>query len=94
MPTRFDPRTDAHPMLAPKHAKLLSLVFAAGILPLIGLYALLMKISTPSPTGGMEPTVTMICYFAWTIIFGVLITVFWNFSRQLARESKGQYQTP
>jgi len=81
-------------MLAPKHAKLLSLALAAAILPLLALYALLMKISTPSVDGGMEPTVTMLCYFAWTIIFGALIIVCWDFSRQLARESKGQYQTP
>lgn len=81
-------------MLAPKHARLLSFALAAAILPLVALYALLMKISTPSPTGGMEPTVTMICYFAWTIIFGALIIVCWDFSRQLAREAKGQYQTP
>lgn len=81
-------------MLAPKHAKLLSLAIGAAILPLLALYALLMKMSTPSATGGMEPTVTMVCYFAWTIIFGVLVIVAWNFSRQLARESKGQYQTP
>ncbi|HYW31366.1 MAG TPA: hypothetical protein VE869_09790 [Gemmatimonas sp.] len=81
-------------MLAPKHARLLSFVFTLAILPLLGLYALLMKISTPSPEGGMEPTVTMICYFAWTIIFSALIIVSWNFSRQLAREAKGQFQTP
>jgi hypothetical protein len=81
-------------MLAPKTARLLSFVFTLAILPLLGLYALLMKISTPSPTGGMEPTVMTICYFAFTTIFGVLITVAWNFSRQLAREAKGQFQTP
>ena len=58
------------------------------------LYALLMKMSTPEVTGGMEPTVALICYFAFTIVFGALIVVCWNFSRQLARESKGQHQTP
>ena len=81
-------------MLAPKYARLLSYAAAAAILPLLGLYALLMYLTTPTPTGGMEPTVTTICYFAFTIIFGVLITVAWNFSRQLSRESKGQFQTP
>lgn len=82
------------PMLAPKHAKLLSFALMLAILPLLALYALLMKISTPSITGGMEPTVTTVAYFALTCIFGTLIIVCWNFSRQLARESKGQYQTP
>jgi hypothetical protein len=53
-----------------------------------------MKIATPSPTGGMEPTVTMVTYFAWTLIFGALIIVCINFSRQLAREAKGQFETP
>ena len=48
--------------VAPSTNKLLSLVAAAAALPLLGLYGLLMYISTPSPTGGMEPTVTMICY--------------------------------
>lgn len=81
-------------MLAPKHAKLLSLAAGAMILPLVALYALLMKMSTPEVTGGMEPTVALICYFAFTIVFGALIVVCWNFSRQLARESKGQHQTP
>lgn len=81
-------------MLAPKHSRLLSLAFAAAVLPLLALYVLLMKIATPSPTGGMEPTVTLITYFAWTLIFGALIIVCINFSRQLARESRGQFQTP
>jgi len=81
-------------MLAPKHARLLSLALAAAVLPLLALYALLMKIATPSPTGGMEPTVTMVTYFAWTLIFGALIIVCINFSRQLAREAKGQFETP
>ena len=81
-------------MLAPKHARLLSFAHAAAVLPLLALYVILMKVSTPSPTGGMEPTVTMVSYFAWTIIFGALIIVCINFSRQLAREAKGQYQTP
>ena len=81
-------------MLAPKHTKLLSLAVGAMILPLVALYALLMKMSTPEPTGGMEPTVALLCYFAFTIVFGALIVVCWNFSRQLARESKGQYRTP
>jgi hypothetical protein len=81
-------------MLAPKHARLLSLALAAAVLPLLALYVLLMKIATPSPTGGMEPTVTMVTYFAWTLIFGALIIVCINFSRQLAREAKGQFETP
>ena len=81
-------------MLAPKHARLLSFALAAAVLPLLALYVLLMKIATPSPTGGMEPTVTMITYFAWTLIFGTLIIVCINFSRQLAREAKGQFETP
>jgi len=81
-------------MLAPKHARLLSLALAASVLPLLALYALLMKISAPSATGGMEPTVTTVSYFAWTIIFSALIVVSVDFSRQLYRESKGQYRTP
>ena len=81
-------------MLAPKYARLLSLALAAAILPLLALYALLMYLTTPTRTGGMEPTVTTICYFAFTIIFGALITVVFNFSRQLSREGKGQFQTP
>ncbi len=74
--------------------KLLSLVLAVAALPLIGLYGLLMSIATPSPTGGMEPTVTTICYVAFTALFGALITVVLNFSRQLSRQAKGQFTTP
>ena len=81
-------------MLAPKHARLLSLALAAAVLPLLALYVLLMKVSTPSPQGGMEPAVTMVSYFAWTLIFGALIIVCINFSRQLAREAQGKYETP
>jgi len=82
------------PMLAPKHARLLGFALAAAVLPLFALYVLLMKISTPSQTGGMDPTSAMVCYFAWTIIFGAIIVVCLNFSSQLRREAKGQYQTP
>ncbi|WP_396220170.1 hypothetical protein [Gemmatimonas sp.] len=81
-------------MIAPKTNRLLSLVAAAAVLPLLGLYALLMYIATPSPTGGMEPTVTTICYIAFTVIFSALIIVALNFSRQLSREAKGVYLTP
>lgn len=81
-------------MLAPKHARFLSLAAAAAVLPLLALYVLLMKISTPSPSGGMEPTSAMIAYFAFTFIFGTLIIVALNFSSQLRREAKGEYQTP
>jgi hypothetical protein len=53
-----------------------------------------MRAATPTPTGGMEPTVATICYIAFTVVFGALITVVLNFSRQLARQSKGEYTTP
>jgi hypothetical protein len=81
-------------MLAPKTNSLLSLVAAAAVLPLLGLYGLLLYIATPSPTGGMEPTVATICYIAFTGIFAALITVALNFSRQLSREAKGLRDTP
>ena len=81
-------------MIAPKTNRLLSLVAAAAVLPLLGLYALLMYIATPTPTGGMEPTVATICYIAFTVIFSALIIVALNFSRQLSREAKGVYLTP
>ena len=81
-------------MLSSSSARLLSLAAAAAVLPLLGLYALLIKISTPTADGGMEPTVATICYIAFTALFGTLITVALNFSRQLSRESKGIRQTP
>ena len=81
-------------MLEPKTARLLSLVAAAAVLPLLGLYAILMRAATPSPTGGMEPTVATICYIAFTVLFGALITVAINFSRQLGAEAKGQHPLP
>jgi hypothetical protein len=70
------------------------LLALAAVVPLLGLYGLLMKVTTPSFDGGMEPTVTTICYIAFTVLFGALITVAVNFSRQLAREAKGERQTP
>jgi len=72
---------------------LIVLVTAAAVL-LLALYALLMKISTPGQGGGMEPTVTMVCYFAFTFIFGALIIVAVNFSLQLSRQAKGKIETP
>jgi hypothetical protein len=81
-------------MLSPSTNRLLSLVAAGAVLPLLGLYGLLMYISTPSSTGGMEPTVTTVCYVAFTFLFGALITVALNFSSQLGRQAKGQITTP
>lgn len=81
-------------MLSPSTNRLLSLVAAGAVLPLLGLYGLLIYISTPSPTGGMEPTVTTVCRVAFTFLFGALITVALNFSSQLGRQAKGQITTP
>ncbi len=81
-------------MITPGTNKLLSLVFVAAVLPLLALYALLIMIATPSPEGGMEPTVATICYIAFTFIVGALIIVSLNFSRQLSRQAKGDLQTP
>lgn len=81
-------------MLTPSTNRLLSLVAAAAVLPLLGLYGLLMYIATPSATGGMEPTVTTVSYVALTGLFGALITVSLNFSRQLSRQAKGELTTP
>lgn len=81
-------------MLSPSTNRLLSLVCAAAVLPLIGLYGVLIMAATPNATGGMEPTVATICYIAFTALFGALITVALNFSRQLSRQAKGQYTTP
>ncbi|WP_396201282.1 hypothetical protein [Gemmatimonas sp.] len=74
--------------------RLLSLVAAAAVLPLLGLYGLLMYVVTPTPTGGMETTVTTICYIAFTVITAALIIVALNFSAQLSREAKGVFLTP
>lgn len=81
-------------MMSPGTNRLLSLVFAASVLPLVGLYVILLMASTPATTGGMEPTVTMICYIAFTVIFAFLGVVCLNFSRQLSRQAKGQIETP
>lgn len=81
-------------MISPSTNRLLGLVAAAAVLPLLGLYGLMMYIATPTPTGGMEPTVALVVYIAMTIIFSALITVALNFSRQLSRQAKGQYTTP
>ncbi|MBL0170753.1 MAG: hypothetical protein IPP90_08495 [Gemmatimonadaceae bacterium] len=81
-------------MLAPKTARLFSLLAFAMVVPLLGLYALLMKVSSPGPDGGMDPTSSMICYFAFTFLFGALIIVAVDFARQMSREAKGERQTP
>ena len=81
-------------MLSPKSARLLSVLALAAVVPLLGLAALLIKVSTPGPDGGMEPTVATVCYIALTVLFGAMIVVAVNFSRQLSREAKGERQTP
>ena len=81
-------------MISPEMNSLLSKVFAAAVVPMIGLYVVLIRMATPSPQGGMEPTVALICYIAFTVLIGALSTVLLNFSRQLARQAKGQYTTP
>ena len=81
-------------MITPKTAKLLSLVFMASVLPLLALYGLLMKISTPVADGGMEPTVATVAYVAFTVLFGALIIICVNFSQQLATHAKGERVTP
>ena len=81
-------------MITAKTAKLLSFVFMAAVLPLLGLYGLLMKISTPGADGGMEPTVATVAYVAFTVLFSALIIVCVNFSRQLAMHAKGERLTP
>ncbi len=81
-------------MLSPGAARFLSIVLLAAVLHLLGLYGLLMMVSSPGPDGGMEPTVATVCYIAFTVLFGALITIAVNFSRQLSREAKGIRQTP
>lgn len=80
--------------MSPSTLRLLSFVALGAVLPLGGLYALLLYISTPSALGGIDKYMATVCYIAFTGIFGVLITVALNFSRQLARQAKGQHQMP
>ena len=81
-------------MLSPGMNRFLSLVAFAAVIPLLSLYGLLMYISTPSPQGGIEPTMTMVCYIALTAIFGALSIVAVNFGLQLSRQASGKYITP
>jgi len=80
--------------MSPSILRLLSLVALGAVLPLLGIYALLIVISIPNATGGLEPIMSTVCYVAFTCIFGALITVAINFSRQLSREAKGAYTLP
>ncbi len=80
--------------MSPAVLRLLSLVAFGAVLPLLGIYALLLVTSTPNATGGMEPIMAMICYVAFTCIFGALIVVAVNFARQLSMEAKGLRRLP
>lgn len=80
--------------MSPSTLRLLSLVAMGAVLPLIGLYGLLIVMSTPSATGGLEPIMSTVCYTAFTCIFGALIVVAINFSRQLGNEAKGKQLLP
>ncbi|MEO7363709.1 MAG: hypothetical protein ABI120_25485 [Gemmatimonadaceae bacterium] len=81
-------------MLSPGMNRFLSLVAFAALIPLLALYGLLMYISLPSPHGGMEPTMAMVCYIALTTIFGALSIVAINFALQLKRQANGKFITP
>ena len=81
-------------MLSPGMNRFLSMVAFAAVLPLLGVYALLMKISVPTTDGGMEPTMSMVVFIAMTIIFGALCIVAINFGIQLNRQAKGITTTP
>ena len=81
-------------MLSPGMNRFLSYVAFAAVIPLLGLGALLMKISVPSADGGMEPTMAMVVFIAMAIIFGALSVVAINFGIQLNRQAKGITTTP
>ncbi|MDQ6612424.1 MAG: hypothetical protein M3Y64_08320 [Gemmatimonadota bacterium] len=81
-------------MRTPAMNRFLSIVLLLAVIPLIGLWALLIKISIPSPQGGMEPTMAMVAYIAATIIFTALSIVVVNFSIQLRHQANGQFETP
>ncbi|MEP6779031.1 MAG: hypothetical protein ABJC26_04020 [Gemmatimonadaceae bacterium] len=81
-------------MRTPAMNRFLSFVMLLAVIPLLGVYALLIKISIPSADGGMEPTMAMVCYIAFTIIFSALTIVVVNFSIQLGSEAKGITTTP
>lgn len=81
-------------MLSPGMNRLLSFAALAAVIPLLALYGLLMYISVPTPDGGMEPTMAMVCYISLTIIFAALTIVVVNFALQLGRQAKGKYITP
>lgn len=80
--------------MSPSVIRLLSFAAFGAVLPLLGLYALLIWISIPNATGGMEPIVATVCYVAFTCIFGAMIIVAINFGLQLSREAKGIHQLP
>ncbi|MEP6763454.1 MAG: hypothetical protein ABJB66_04035 [Gemmatimonadaceae bacterium] len=81
-------------MRTPAMNRFLSVVMLLAVVPLLGLYGLLIKMAIPSPDGGMEPTMAMVCYISFTIIFTALSIVVVNFSIQLGREAKGVTTTP
>jgi len=81
-------------MISPGMNRLLSFVALATVIPMLALYGLLMYISTPTPDGGIEPTMAMVSYIALTFIFLALTIVVVNFSLQLSRQAKGKYITP
>jgi len=80
--------------MSPSTLRLLSFVALGAVLPLLGIYALLMYISTPSALGGIDIFMATVSYVALTGIFGVMITVAINFYRQLGRQAKGLHQMP
>jgi hypothetical protein len=66
----------------------------AALLPIAGIYVTLFMASTPSPTGGIDPTSALIAKIAATVICGALAVVCVNFGRQFMFTAAGKTRLP
>jgi hypothetical protein len=80
--------------MSPGANRFYGLLFFAAV-PLIGvLYGALFTASSPSPTGGIDPTSALIAKMAATVICGALAVVCINFARQFMFTASGKNRLP
>ena len=71
-----------------KFARFAALGAGAVTLGLIALFALFAYITRPTPTGGMNWSITLVTWASVGIVFGILILVHLIFARELHAASR------
>jgi ABC-type Fe3+-siderophore transport system permease subunit len=80
--------------MSPGANRLYGLLFFAALLPIAAIFVTLFIASSPSPTGGIDPTSALIAKMAATVICGALAVICVNFARQFMFTASGKTRLP